>query len=149
MLKATFANSSSDYPFKKSNISKLHNEMSNKNKTTQKKVLLTFNTLKVRNKKLIHKNVMKWMFSHWPCRSLASHIGFWMAVLGLVFDLGKYSNLQTNMTALRPVTGPIWKSINNIVLSTTKNLYGYILTGSGELLFYIICTLLFGYKPVV
>ena len=44
--------------------------------------LLTFNTLKVENKKLINKNVMKWIFSHWPCyRSEGSRIGLRTAVL--------------------------------------------------------------------
>ena len=42
-------------------------------KTTQKEVLLTVNTLKVENKKLTNKNILKWVFfklalgqSHWP-----------------------------------------------------------------------------------
>ena len=47
---------------------------------------MAFNALKVENKKLINKNVMKWMFSHWPCyRSSASRFEIWMAVLARGF----------------------------------------------------------------
>ena len=70
-----------------------------------KKILLTFNTLKVENKNLINKNVMKWMFSHWPCyRSSASRIDLRMTVLALGFASGQFSNPQANTIALGPVT---------------------------------------------
>ena len=56
------------------------------------------------------------MFLHWLCyRSSACRIGLWMAVAS-----GQYSSTQANMTALWPITGPIWKHpFNNIILLYT------------------------------
>ena len=86
-VEATFAESSSDYPsiqskvyFEKSVINCMVKQATRT--TTQKEVLLTSKALKSENKKFINKNVVKWMFSHWPCyRPLVSRIGLWMAVL--------------------------------------------------------------------
>ena len=56
-------------------------------KTTQKEVLLTFNTLKVENKKLTNKKKCYEMDVF-----LASRIGLRMAVLALGFASGQYNN---------------------------------------------------------
>ena len=73
-------------------------------------------------KQLINKNVIKWMFSYWPCYSFsASHIGLRMAVLALSFASGQYSHHQANMTDLRPVTGPISKQPFNKIIILRQN----------------------------
>ena len=79
---------------------------------------MTLNTLKVENKKLIDKSVMKWMFSYWPCyRFSGSRIGLRMPVLAGGFASSQYSNPPANTTALGPVTGLIDKlPFNKIIL---------------------------------
>ena len=58
------------------------------------------------------QNVIKWMFSYWPCnRSKGSHIGMKIAVLALGFTLGQYSHPKADTTGQGPVTGPMWKHL--------------------------------------
>ena len=108
-VEATFADNSSDYPVKQRNIKKRErvggaaiNCMVKQVKSIHKDILLTFNTLKVEDQNLIERNVLKWMFSHWPCyRSSASRSGLRTAVLALGFASGQYGNHQANLKNIR------------------------------------------------
>ena len=109
-VEATFADNSSDYPVKQRNIKKRGggwvgaaiNCMVKQVKSIHKDILLTFNTFKVEDQNLIERNVMKWMFSHWPCyRSSASRSGLRTAVLALGFASGQYGNPQANLKNIR------------------------------------------------
>ena len=66
---------------------------------------------------MVDRNVMKWIFSHWPCyRSSGSHICLRMTVLAFGFASGQYSSLEANTTVIGPVTGPVWTHpFNNII----------------------------------
>ena len=49
-------------------------------------------------------NVIKWMFSYWPCyRSESSRIGLRFAVLAQGSTSGKYTHPKANTTAGGPV----------------------------------------------
>ena len=67
---------------------------------------------------MFYKHVMKRVFAHWPYyRSSASRIGFWIAAIARGQASGQYSNSKANTTALRPLTGPVWKHpFHNIII---------------------------------
>ena len=87
----------------------MHGEARNYEKKKYfKRDFIDFQQFRGLKTKKINKNVMKWMFSHWPCyRSLARRIGLWMAELALGFAVGQYSHPQVSTTDLRPATGPV------------------------------------------
>ena len=72
---------------------------------------------------LVNKNVIKWVFSYWPCyRSSDSCIVPRLAVLALGVASGQYSQPRAYTTVLGPVTRPIWKHpFNNIITQIFKD----------------------------
>ena len=77
---------------------------------------ITFSTLKVENMKLTDKNVMKWMFSHWPCyKSSTSLTSLREAVSALP---------QANTAILRPIR--LTSDLYYIVLCLNVNVYPFL-----------------------